>query len=66
MSDKKYCSECEEFFEPEFMTRSCIAQYGSVVFAKGYCPCCGKVIVKEHMVDDEGMHPPKRDWRYGR
>ncbi len=60
--DKKFCSLCAKNVEPDYVSRSCIAQYGSVVFCKGYCPNCGSIIVKDHMIDDEGLQPPKRGW----
>ena len=60
MINQVWCSDCEKDVEPDMVGRSCMAMYGSVVYAKGYCPNCGKVVVAEHMVDDEGLHPPKR------
>lgn len=60
MANEKFCSKCQEYVEPEYETKMCIAPYGSIVTAKGYCPYCYQIIVREHVVDDDGLHPPKR------
>ena len=66
-SERKFCFTCDEYVEPEYVCSPCIAPYGTVVTAKGYCPNCGRQIVKEHMVDDDGLHPtPRKVSHYGR
>lgn len=64
-SDNKtvYCSRCHKEVEPDYDCRSCVAMYGPVVYATGYCPDCGKVVVPEVMVDNGGLVAPKERWR---
>lgn len=57
MNEKKFCFTCDMYVEPEYVCHSCIAQYGSIVTAKGFCPCCGRQLTKEEIVDDSGLHP---------
>lgn len=59
MSDEVYCADCRKNVEPDYVTRSCVAMYGSVVFAKGLCPECGRTITRELMIDDDGVREPK-------
>lgn len=67
-NEQRFCFTCDKYVEPEYVSHSCIAPYGSIVTAKGYCPDCGRQITKEVIVDDDGLHPPKdcvRTSRYG-
>lgn len=60
--EQVYCRVCCAHVTPEYVSYSCIAMYGPVVYAKGLCPHCDSVIVRERMIDDNGLVPPKRDW----
>lgn len=60
--DTKWCFTCAKYVEPEYVTKSCIAQYGTVVYSRGICPCCERTVEAERMVDDSGLHPD--GWRW--
>lgn len=62
MEIKRYCFTCKEYVEPEYITTPCVAQYGHVVVAKGFCPYCERQIVAEHIIEGDGLIPPKREW----
>ena len=65
-SGKEWCYGCEMHVEPDYVTRECIAPYGTVIYGKGYCPDCGRLVVGERMIDDDGLHPPaqiRSRWR---
>lgn len=55
--DSRWCFNCGMYVEPEYVSRSCIAQYGSVVYGKGICPHCERTVAAEKLIDDAGMHP---------
>lgn len=61
-NDTVFCRVCCAHVVPDYVSYSVIAMYGPVVYAKGLCPECDTVIVREHMIDDNGLIPPKRNW----
>ncbi len=60
--DTMYCAKCKRDVGVDFVSKECIAMYGSVVYTTGHCSHCGKVVLPEQLVDDSGLIPPKKDW----
>lgn len=59
-----YCSFCEESKtedELDYVCRSCVGQYGAIVLCNVYCKHCKTKLAKDVIVDDDGLHPPKRN-----
>lgn len=57
-----YCSFCKESKEDDdldYVCHSCVAPYGSIVTCNAYCKCCNSLLLKDKIVDDDGLHPPR-------
>ncbi|QQV88312.1 hypothetical protein pEaSNUABM27_00009 [Erwinia phage pEa_SNUABM_27] len=64
MKSQTWCSSCQENKNDEQIDSVChstMAPYGPIVICNAWCNDCGKQLLKDHIVDDDGLHPPKRN-----
>lgn len=55
-----FCKEGKEEDELDFICRSCVGPYGAIVLCDVFCKRCNTRLIKDKIVDDDGLHPPRR------
>ncbi|AEJ81389.1 gp13 [Erwinia phage vB_EamM-Y2] len=62
MRNQTWCKCCQENKDDEQIDTVChstMAQYGPIVICNGWCKDCSLQIIKDLIVDDDGLREPK-------